>query len=161
MADVFEYGLPPFIPEGAQILLLGSMPSVKSLEEGFFYAHPRNRLWPIVSCKVGRELHTLEDKKAAAAELKLGLYDVIQGCRRQGSLDRSIKDPVPADIPGLLSRYTSIKRIILNGGLAKTFFYRHFAAVKTEVIALPSTSPANAQYKFDQLYELYARALDV
>ncbi len=151
--------LPPFIPPGARVLLLGSMPSAASLKQGFFYAHPRNRLWPILSKLTGRDLSCLEDKKQALFDLKLGLYDVILSCRREGSLDSAIREAEPADICSLLRLYPGIERIVLNGALAKKLFVKYNKDIKVQLYFLPSTSPANAQYSFDRLFALYSEVL--
>ncbi len=141
------------------MLLLGSMPSAASLNEGFFYAHPRNRLWPILSKLSGMELNSLDDKKHVLSALKLGLYDVILSCRRQGSLDSAIRDVVPADIGALVKAHPTLERIVLNGALAKKLFLKYNKAISLQLCFMPSTSPANAQYTFDNLYALYAEVL--
>ena len=151
--------LPPFIPPQARILLLGSMPSEASLKEGFFYAHPRNRFWPIIGKLSGLTLDTLEQKKAALSALKIGLYDVILSCERQGSLDSAIRAVEPANIQALIQDHPTLKRIVLNGALAKKLFVKYNKDIKLECCFMPSTSPANAQYSFVRLYECYAQVL--
>ena len=133
------YCFAPFIPSNAQVLILGSMPSVKSLEQGFYYAHPQNRFFKIIAV-----LHT-----KWRADLGIALYDVVASCEREGSLDSKIKHYDYADIWGLLQQHPSIKTVITNGGFAKTHFTKstlkpHQAELKFDFVALPSTSPAHA-----------------
>lgn len=152
------FGLAPFIYPEARVLILGSMPSEASLKQGFYYGHKQNRLWKIVGVMLGRELNTIEEKKAAAHELRLAFFDVIKSCVREGSLDSAITKPEPEDIADICAQYPSIERIILNGGLAKKLFFKFndLSKIKAEVFSLPSTSPANAQYSLERLTALYS-----
>lgn len=156
------YCFAPFIPPQAQVLILGSMPSVKSLAQGFYYAHPQNRFFKIIAVlhtkwrahKAGHEvepsvLNTVDARQAALTDLGIALYDVVASCEREGSLDSKIKNYEYADIWGLLQQHPSIKTVITNGGFAKTHFTKstlkpHQAELNFEFVALPSTSPAHA-----------------
>lgn len=156
------YCFAPFIPSNAQVLILGSMPSVKSLEQGFYYAHPQNRFFKIIAVlhtkwraqKVGHEvapsvLSTVAERQTALSDLGIALYDVVASCEREGSLDSKIKHYDYADIWGLLQQHPSIKTVITNGGFAKTHFTKstlkpHQAELNFDFVALPSTSPAHA-----------------
>lgn len=149
-------GLKPFINEGSRILILGSMPSIASLQDGFYYAHPQNRMWKIIAAIAGvDELKTIEERKKAALKLHLAFFDVIESCEREGSLDSNIKAVKPNDISSLLLRYPKIKRVITNGNKAKDLFLTYNHDCKAEIIHLPSTSPANAVYSLDRLKALY------
>ncbi|WP_303962743.1 DNA-deoxyinosine glycosylase [Succinatimonas hippei] len=149
-------GLKPFINEGSRILILGSMPSIASLQDGFYYAHPQNRMWKIIAAIAGvDELKTIEERKQAALKLHLAFFDVIESCEREGSLDSNIKAVKPNDINSLLLRYAKIKRVITNGNKAKDLFLTYNHDCKAEIIHLPSTSPANAVYSLDRLKALY------
>ena len=149
-------GLNPFINEGSRILILGSMPSIASLQDGFYYAHPQNRMWKIIAAIAGvDELKTIEERKQAALKLHLAFFDVIESCEREGSLDSNIKAVKPNDINSLLLRYPKIKRVITNGNKAKDLFLTYNHDCKAEIIHLPSTSPANAVYSLDRLKALY------
>ena len=149
-------GLKPFINEGSRILILGSMPSIASLQDGFYYAHPQNRMWKIIAAIAGvDELKTIEERKQAALKLHLAFFDVIESCEREGSLDSNIKAVKPNDINSLLLRYPKIKRVITNGNKAKDLFLTYNHDCKAEIIHLPSTSPANAVYSLDRLKALY------
>ena len=156
------YGFAPFIPPQARVLILGSMPSVKSLEQGFYYAHPHNRFFKIIAVlhtkwrahQAGHEvepsvLNTVAQRQAALTDLGIALYDVVASCQREGSLDSKIKNYEYADIWGLLQAHPSIKTVITNGGFARTHFTRstlkpHRDELNFNYVALPSTSPAHA-----------------
>ena len=121
-------GLKPFINEDSKILILGSMPSVASIRDGFYYAHPQNRMWKIIAELSGVEkLKTIEERQSAALKLHLAFFDVIESCEREGSLDSNIKAVKPNDINKLLLQYPKIKRVITNGNKAKDLFltYNH------------------------------------
>lgn len=147
----------PIYNEKSKILILGSLPSVKSREEGFYYGHPRNRFWKVISglLKV-KEPVTIEEKKNMLLDHDIALWDVIASCEIKGSSDSSIKNVVPADILGLL-RKTSIKQIYVNGKTAGTL-YKKYAEPLTMLpcIVLPSTSPANAAYTLERLLEAWS-----
>lgn len=158
------YGLPPFIPAGCRILILGSMPSVASLEAGFYYAHPRNRFFRIIADFTGRELPDTASRKQALSELGIGLFDVIRSCRREGSLDSAIIDVTPNDLRGILHSHPEIALIATNGALARRLFLKHIGKDqeilgKISLCHLPSTSPANAAYSLPRLEEEYFRIL--
>jgi len=139
------------VGDGPRILILGSMPGTVSLAAGQYYAHPYNQFWNIVGqlCGASRELpygHRLQRLKAHG----LALWDVLHSCVRAGSLDSAIEQQtaVPNDIPALLRRQPSIRRICCNGGTSHATLLRHFGSelqeLDIEVRRLPSTSPANA-----------------
>ena len=137
-------------------MILGSMPSIASLQDGFYYAHPQNRMWKIIAAIAGvDELKTIEERKQAALKLHLAFFDVIESCEREGSLDSNIKAVKPNDINSLLLCYPKIKRVITNGNKAKDLFLTYNHDCKAEIIHLPSTSPANAVYSLDRLKALY------
>lgn len=153
-----NHSFPPFFGPAPRILLLGSFPSVKSREEGFYYANPQNRFFPLLAA-IYQESVPLgsEERKAFLARHGLALYDVVEECDIFGSSDSSIRNVKPANLCLLPS---SITRIILNGKLAASLFERYEKApVGVEVLALPSTSPANAAFSFEKLLALYRAAL--
>lgn len=135
----------PVAPPGARVLILGSMPSVESLSQGFYYAHPRNAFWRILA-EVYAEPFP-EDVPGRIALLNrrgIALWDVLASCERRGSLDSAIRQPVPNDFEGLFRRCPDIRRILLNGGTAHRLFMK-WGRPWTEGRScqrLPSTSPA-------------------
>lgn len=149
-----EQPFPPVFDENSKILILGSFPSVKSRENHFYYGHPQNRFWKVLAALFDEPIPlTVEEKKSLVLSHQVAIWDVIESCDIIGSSDSSIKNVVPADIAGLLDQ-TEIKRIYVNGNLAKRL-YDKFALPVTgvEAIKLPSTSPANARFRLDQLVE--------
>ena len=136
---------PPVAGPEARILILGSMPSVASLEQGFYYGHPRNAFWRILAEVYGRPLpETVADKRALILENRLALWDALTSCRREGSLDSAIRDAEPNDFAGLFERCPRIERVLFNGGTARRLFLRGNAALvrNLDCRLMPSTSPA-------------------
>jgi hypoxanthine-DNA glycosylase len=128
----------------AEILILGTMPSVKSLEQGFYYAHPRNAFWPILYDLMGEAFSDdVEAKKRLILKNGIALWDVAQSAIRPGSLDSAIRDAVPNDIPGLLKKCPGIGKVLLNGTTAYALYRRLMPVQPVPWALLPSTSPAN------------------
>lgn len=152
---------PPVARADARILVLGSMPSVKSLEEGFYYGHPRNAFWRILSDVYGRPLpETVEQKKALLMDRGVALWDVLGACRREGSLDSAIREPEINDFEGLFAACPGIRRVLFNGGTAHRLFMRSRGALlEGRAWALmPSTSPAYTM-SYERKLALWRRAL--
>lgn len=133
---------PVFAPE-ARVLIVGSMPSVKSLEQAQYYAHPRNAFWPIMFDIFGVAPHNdYEEKKALIRSRELALWDAAAVCMREGSLDSAMRDVQYSDFDALYMKCPGIHTVLCNGGTAHTLFLKSGAAGGREVIRLPSTSPA-------------------
>ena len=155
----------PNIDANSKILILGSMPGVKSLNEQQYYAHPNNRFWKLIGlfCNTPNlQEMNYQDKLNVLLKNKIALWDVIESCNREGSLDTDIKNEIPNNIPDLLKQYPTIKGIILNGGKAYSAFKKHFPELlkQYQCYKLPSTSPANAKYKLENLYKEWKTAID-
>ncbi|NQY27188.1 MAG: DNA-deoxyinosine glycosylase [Piscirickettsiaceae bacterium] len=149
---------PPIAGKDAQILILGSMPGIKSLQEQQYYAHPRNAFWPIMASLYDFDLSL--DYAARCQQLvdnKVAIWDVLKSCCRQGSLDQAIEtDSIVAnDFLAFLTQYPKIKSICFNGTKAEQVFHRYVLPTLTtaqqQIIRhkLPSTSPAHATQSFD------------
>ena len=138
------------------MLILGSFPSVKSREEGFFYGHPQNRFWKVTSKVFGEEIPgTVAEKKAFLLRNHIALWDVIGSCEIDGSSDSSIRNVTVNDISVIL-KTADIRAIYLNGKKADQYYRKYlFPDVKKEGICLPSTSPANAAWNQDRLAEAW------
>lgn len=145
---------PPQVGAGCRLLLLGSVPSVRSLALGQSYGHPHNLFWPLMGemFQAGPELPYAERIRRLHAR-GIGIWDVLRDCERPGSLDASIVrgSEVANDIAGLLADQPTIRAIGLNGGKAQEAFRRHVVPTldaarlaRLTVLPLPSTSPANA-----------------
>lgn len=153
----------PVIDKNSKILILGSMPGVKSLDEKQYYAHPNNRFWKLIGLILNCfEMEKLDyDKKLKILlENEFALWDVIKSCERKGSLDSNIQKETKNDIEKLLKTY-NVKKIFLNGNKACNAFKKYFPDILNEYkcYKLPSTSPANAKYKLDDLYKIWHAAL--
>jgi hypoxanthine-DNA glycosylase len=136
----------------SRILILGSLPSVKSRENNFYYGNPQNRFWRVIARLTDCEIpETIEEKTALLLKNRIALWDVISECDIIGSSDSSIKNPVPADLSAILE-VSPIERIYANGSTAAKY-YRRFQKniICREITVLPSTSPANAAWSFDRL----------
>lgn len=147
----------PQINKESKILILGSMPGIKSLEMQQYYAHPQNRFWRLMGLFCNYEnLQDLEYNERINILLRnnFALWDVISSCIREGSLDSNIENEKPNDIEQLLEEYPSVEIICLNGNKAYSEFKKNFPLLlnKYKYCKMPSTSPANAKYRLDDLY---------
>ena len=139
----FFKGFDPFFDENSMLLILGSFPSVKSRQEGFYYGNPRNRFWKTVCGYFGEGTPaTIAQKKEFLSRRKIALWDVVTACRIDGSKDDSIRDEEVADLLSLLNG-SKIERIFCNGGKSFELLEREFSALVGITQKLPSTSPAN------------------
>lgn len=146
----------PYVREDSQILILGSVPSVASRAYGFFYGHPQNRFWKMLSAVFNEPFpSTIDDKKQLLEKHKIALYDSIKECTILGSSDSSIRDVVPSDIESIL-KCSKITKILSNGKASEKYFLQF---QKDELIkklkVMPSTSPANASYNLAKLIEIW------
>ena len=142
----------PVYDKDSRVLILGSFPSVKSREEGFFYGHPQNRFWKVTSRVFDEDLPlTVDEKKAFLLKNHIALWDVIGSCEIEGSSDSSIRNVTVNDISKIL-KTADIKTIYLNGGKAYQLYQKYlFPSLGREGILLPSTSPANAAWNLERL----------
>lgn len=156
MKKYVEHTLPPVYNADSVVLVLGTMPSPKSREYGFYYSHPQNRFWPVLADLYGTPLpHTPEEKTEFLYRHGIALWDVLKSCRIDGADDGSIQEPVPNDIAGLLAK-TQIRAVFTTGTKAASLYRRFCRLSAGPAIALPSTSPANCRhYNFENLKEAY------
>lgn len=147
-----HHSIPSVISPDSRILILGSFPSVRSREEGFFYAHPQNRFWRMLAAAKDEPVPlSVEEKLAFLRRWGIALWDVIASCEIRGSSDTSIRRVTPNPIQELLKK-APIERILANGRTAWQLYCRHvFPKTKREAICLPSTSAANAACSLDDL----------
>ena len=143
---------PPIYDKNSRVLILGSFPSVKSREQQFFYGHPQNRFWKVISAVFSKPLpHNIDEKRHLLLSCGVALWDVVYSCDVSGSSDSTIKNVVPNDILAILEA-SDIRHIFVNGKTAEKLYNKYIKS-KTciEAICLPSTSPANAVKKTDDL----------
>jgi hypoxanthine-DNA glycosylase len=147
-------GLAPIVSDRTALLILGSFPGARSIAERRYYAHPRNHFWQILAALwPARPLPDgYPERGQWLLDRGLGLWDVYASCRREGSLDSAIRDAVANDIAGLhLPRLAAIAH---NGG--ESFRHaRHTRALGVPVYRLPSSSPANASWRFERKVEAW------
>jgi len=145
----------------SEILILGTLPSVKSRENNFYYGHKQNRFWKVLATLLKEPVpDTIEEKKAMLLAHRIALWDVIQSCDIKGSSDSSIKNVQPTDI-GMILEKTNITRIYANGNKAGQLYKRYqFPVTGIEATVLPSTSPANAAWSLDRLCEAWRVILE-
>lgn len=150
-----------FIDDDSTILILGSFPSVKSREYGFYYSHKQNRFFPVLSKIFNEECPiNIDDRKAFLKRHHIALYDVVEECDINNSEDSSIRNVKPVDIESILNKYQNIKTIGITGKKAKELFDKYLKdKVHINVIYLQSTSPANAKMKTDSLAVEYSRLI--
>ncbi|NQZ54351.1 MAG: DNA-deoxyinosine glycosylase [Piscirickettsiaceae bacterium] len=155
---------PPIESKDAQILILGSMPSIKSLQQQQYYAHPRNAFWPIMS-----ELFDMQkdwDYQQRCEHLlknKVAVWDVLKACQRKGSLDQHIEPQsmIANDFNAFFQRHRYIRQIFFNGAKAEQVFDQHVLPTLTGKInqisfqRLPSTSPAHAAMTLEQKFHIW------
>ena len=134
---------PPVCASDAKVLIVGSMPGVKSLEAQEYYAHPRNAFWPILFTVFGHEkTDDYAQKKRLIVENSLALWDVAHTCEREGSLDSDMRKIAFNDFGALFEACPQIRAVLCNGGTAHSLFIKSGYAQGKAVLRLPSTSPA-------------------
>ena len=151
----------PVYDKDSEILILGTLPSVKSRENNFYYGHKQNRFWKVLATLLKEPVpETIEEKKAVLLAHRIALWDVIQSCDIKGSSDSSIKNVQPTDI-GMILEKTNVTQIYANGNKAGQLYKRYqFPVTGIEATVLPSTSPANAAWSFDRLCEAWRVILE-
>lgn len=144
----------PVFDKNSHILILGSLPSVKSRENGFYYGHPQNRFWKVIANIFNEDVpQTIEEKKAILLHNHIAMWDVILSCDIIGSSDSTIKNVVPTKINQIMKQ-CDIKTIYANGKTAGKLYRKYTRdSIQREIIELPSTSPANAAYNLERLVE--------
>ena len=146
----------PVFDTHSDILILGSLPSVKSREQMFFYGHPQNRFWRVMEALFQSEpLLTVEDKKQFLLAHHIALWDVIYSCDIKGSADSTIRNVEPTDL-NLVIQNSNVSRVFCNGKTSGNY-YDKFQKERTgiDAVTLPSTSPANAAWNLERLVEAW------
>ena len=154
------HNIDPVYDENSRMLILGSFPSVKSRETGFFYGHPQNRFWKVLAAVFGeRTPATVSEKKAMLLRNNVAVWDVIKSCEITGSSDISVKNAVPNDVAAIIKN-TKITRVFTNGALASRLYEKTLEKkVGIKATPLPSTSPANAAWSLPRLTAFWSAAL--
>ena len=155
-----KHPIPPTWNEHSEVLILGSFPSVKSREMGYFYGHPQNRFWKVLAGIFHEDVpQTIEERRAFLLRNHIAVWDVLASCRITGSSDSSIRDAVPNDIRPILTG-SQIHKICCNGRKSHDI-YRKYMEPQTGLpsVCLPSTSPANAAWSLERLIQAWGAEL--
>lgn len=156
----------PVFDEHAKILILGSMPSVKSREQQFYYGHPKNRFWKVLAAVLAEQVpETTEEKRHLLLRRHVALWDVIASCDIVGSSDSSIKNVKANDMHVILDK-ADIRAVFVNGGKAYELFRRYCGGCcgregAPPLIRLPSTSPANAAWSLEKLTDVWKTEMQI
>ena len=158
---------PPIIGPAPQILILGSMPGIDSLRANQYYAHTRNHFWMILGEICGFDPGiAYPDRIEQLIQHRIALWDVLKTCERSGSLDQNIQreSEIPNELGIFLENHRTIRAVVFNGAKAHNGFYRHiypklprFLPALMEFILMPSTSPANAKFTFDEKLAMWIK----
>ena len=156
MLVTHEFG--PWYDTQSRVLVLGTMPSPKSREAGFYYAHPQNRFWRVLPALYGEPplIGNITAQQDFLTRRHIALWDVLASCEIEGASDSSIRNPVPNDMNVIL-RAAPIRAIFATGQKAGALYKKYcLPQCGVPVQVLPSTSPANCAVKLDALCENYA-----
>ena len=155
---MMRHPIPPVYDCRSRVLILGSFPSVKSREAGFFYGHPQNRFWKVLASVTGAPIPlTTEEKRAFLLGQRIALWDVIASCDVTGSADSSIKNAVPNDLTPIFAA-APVAAVFTNGKTADRLYRQYLAdGIRLPYVCLPSTSPANAAWNMDRLTEAWGQ----
>lgn len=158
---MIDHPIPPVFDEHSRILILGSFPSVKSREYGFFYGHPANRFWKVMKEVLGwtEDPGTIEGRKECLLESHVALWDVIASCDVTGSSDVSIRNAAANDLKPMMEN-SRIRTVFCNGATAYRLYMKMiYPSLGILPVRLPSTSPANASFSQRQLVEVWKNAI--
>lgn len=150
----------PVYDRNSKILILGTLPSVKSRENNFYYGHKQNRFWKVLAHILNESVpESIDEKKQMLLKHNIAIWDVIQSCDIRGSSDSSIKNVEPTDIRRILDN-SDVKYIFANGNKAGQLYKKYQLPITgIEATVLPSTSPANAAWTFEKLCEAWKKIL--
>ena len=152
-----EFGA--FFDKDSRVLILGTIPSPKSREQGFYYGHPQNRFWKVLADVLGEKVvpQTVEERKKFLKRNRLALWDVLESCEIKGASDVSIRNARPNDMNRILQA-ADIRAIFVAGTKAAKLYKKLcLPTCGVEAIQLPSTSPANCGCSDEKLREAYSQ----
>lgn len=151
------HGFGPVYDARSRVLILGSFPSVKSREQGFYYGHPRNRFWPVLAAvlKEPEVPQSVGARRAFALRHGIALWDVIESCEIRGSSDSSIRNVEPTELSRIFDA-ADIRAVYVNGATASRYYEKYQLPIcGRTAVRLPSTSPANAAWSLERLVEAW------
>jgi len=157
--DHLSHPFKPIVFKDTEVLILGSFPSIKSFENNFYYAHPRNQFWKIMEAVTAYPVNNRDQKIWLLKESKFGLWDMIQNCRRDNSLDSALEDEEVNDLAAFLEEHPSIRKLAFTGKKSQALFETHFGFLDIDRVYLPSPSAAYAKMTLNEKTEIYKREL--
>ena len=160
---MITHPFPALFDENSQILILGSFPSVKSREQNFYYGHPQNRFWRVMSIILQEPLpETIVAKKEILHRHHIALFDVIRSCDIEGSSDSTIRNVVVNDLSEILGNSKIGEHIYVNGNKARDLYMKYtYPQTGIACTTLPSTSPANAACSQEKLVSIWSEKLQI
>lgn len=160
-AGLVTHEFDAFFDEDSRVLILGTIPSPKSREQGFYYGHPQNRFWKVLADVLGEEFpQTVEERKGFLKRNHIALWDVLESCEIKGASDVSIRNARPNDMNRILQT-ADIRAIFATGAKAAQLYKKLcFPECGVEAVRLPSTSPANCGCSYETLREAYSQICD-
>ena len=157
--EQLEHPFKPIVFKDTEVLILGSFPSIKSFENNFYYAHPRNQFWKILHNVTQYPINNRDQKIWLLKECKFGLWDMIASCQRENSLDSSLESEEVNDIAQFLEENPSIKKVAFTGKKSEALFKTHFSHLEIETVYLPSPSAAYAKMSMVDKVKIYKEKL--
>ena len=160
-AGLVTHEFDAFFDKDSRVLILGTIPSPKSREQGFYYGHPQNRFWKVLADVLGEEFpQTVEERKRFLKRNHIALWDVLESCEIKGASDVSIRNARPNDMNRILQA-ADIRAIFATGAKAAQLYKKLcFPECGVEAVRLPSTSPANCGCSDEKLREAYSQICD-
>lgn len=152
----------PIIFDDSILLVLGTFPSFDSLKNNFYYGHRQNQFWKLLSFVFKEdEPKTIDEKLSFLKKYKVALWDMVDSCQRENSLDSSLKKIKINDIEHILKKYPNIKAIYFTGRKAQDLFEKHFSYLDIKRYYLPSPSPAYRKINFEEKLKLWKRLINL
>lgn len=160
-AGLVTHEFDAFFDKDSRVLILGTIPSPKSREQGFYYGHPQNRFWKVLADVLDEEFpQTVEERKRFLKRNHIALWDVLESCEIKGASDVSIRNARPNDMNRILQA-ADIRAIFATGAKAAQLYKKLcFPECGVEAVRLPSTSPANCGCSYETLREAYSQICD-
>lgn len=160
-AGLVTHEFDAFFDKDSRVLILGTIPSPKSREQGFYYGHPQNRFWKVLADVLGEEFpQTVEERKRFLKRNHIALWDVLESCEIKGASDVSIRNARPNDMNSILQA-ADIRAIFATGAKAAQLYKKLcFPECGVEAVRLPSTSSANCGCSYEKLREAYSQICD-
>ncbi|MDY0194888.1 MAG: DNA-deoxyinosine glycosylase [Sulfurovaceae bacterium] len=159
MSEIITHPFTPIVFKDTKTLILGSFPSIKSIENNFYYTHPQNQFWKILSSITSYPINNRDQKIWLLKESRLGLWDMVSSCNRENSADSSIEDEEVNDIASLLEKYPSIQTVAFTGRKSQALFDINFGHLDIQTCYLPSPSSAYAKLSIEGKIISYKEAL--